>query len=80
MRFADGCRRLSLRLFAEQPASLLLLCSTFSNPKILVECLTPDFNGVEEHIRRVATSGLDVFAHNMETVEPLTPSVTLLCA
>jgi len=43
------------------------------NPKILVECLTPDFNGVEENVRRVAVSGLDVFAHNMETTEPLTP-------
>jgi hypothetical protein len=44
-----------------------------SNPKILVECLTPDFNGNYEQVAHVARSGLDVFAHNMETVERLTP-------
>eukprot|EP00045_Choanoeca_perplexa_P003252 m.29498 g.29498 ORF g.29498 m.29498 type:complete len:367 (+) comp11948_c0_seq1:164-1264(+) len=45
------------------------------NPKILVECLTPDFNGNYEQVAHVARSGLDVFAHNMETVERLTPNV-----
>lgn len=35
------------------------------NSKILVECLTPDFRGVEPLIRQVACSGLDVFAHNV---------------
>lgn len=42
-----------------------------TNPNILVECLTPDFRGVVQHIERVAKSGLDVFAHNVETVERL---------
>eukprot|EP01147_Barroeca_monosierra_P000510 gene510-3836_t len=45
------------------------------NSKILVECLTPDFSGDEEPIKRLATSGLDVYAHNMETIERLTPRV-----
>ena len=40
-------------------------------PSILVECLTPDFRGIPEHIRLVATSGLDVYAHNLETVARL---------
>lgn len=45
-------------------------------PKILVEALTPDFAGKgEEVIATVATSGLDVFAHNIETVERCTPFV-----
>jgi len=44
-------------------------------PKILVEALTGDFMGDLECVRRVATSGLDVFAHNVETVEELTPFV-----
>jgi len=44
-------------------------------PELLVEALTPDFQGNEEFIEAVATSGLDVFAHNMETVERLTPMV-----
>jgi len=37
----------------------------------LVECLTPDFQGNLEHVSLVASSGLDVFAHNVETVEAL---------
>ena len=36
-----------------------------------VECLTPDFRGVAAPIALVARSGLDVFAHNVETVERL---------
>ncbi|OQR86898.1 lipoic acid synthetase, mitochondrial precursor [Achlya hypogyna] len=38
-------------------------------PEILIECLTPDFSGRVDLIEQVATSGLDVFAHNVETVE-----------
>jgi lipoic acid synthetase len=38
---------------------------------ILVECLTPDFRGKNELIDIVANSGLDVYAHNIETVERL---------
>eukprot|EP00602_Paraphysomonas_sp_CaronLab_P002638 CAMPEP_0185019336 /NCGR_PEP_ID=MMETSP1103-20130426/1937_1 /TAXON_ID=36769 /ORGANISM="Paraphysomonas bandaiensis, Strain Caron Lab Isolate" /LENGTH=333 /DNA_ID=CAMNT_0027549579 /DNA_START=199 /DNA_END=1200 /DNA_ORIENTATION=- len=41
------------------------------SPSILVECLTPDFRGIPEHTHRVALSGLDVYAHNLETVERL---------
>lgn len=40
-------------------------------PDILVECLTPDFRGDLDAVRHLAWSGLDVFAHNIETVEPL---------
>jgi lipoic acid synthetase len=41
----------------------------------LVEVLTPDFGGREELIRLVVEAGPDVFGHNLETVERLTPSV-----
>eukprot|EP00471_Norrisiella_sphaerica_P013104 CAMPEP_0184499534 /NCGR_PEP_ID=MMETSP0113_2-20130426/41733_1 /TAXON_ID=91329 /ORGANISM="Norrisiella sphaerica, Strain BC52" /LENGTH=351 /DNA_ID=CAMNT_0026887463 /DNA_START=147 /DNA_END=1202 /DNA_ORIENTATION=- len=41
----------------------------------LVECLTPDFAGNLEHVEIVAKSGLDVFAHNLETVEALQAKV-----
>ncbi|KAF9121099.1 hypothetical protein BGW39_010846 [Mortierella sp. 14UC] len=44
-------------------------------PKILVECLTGDFQGDMECVARVATSGLDVYAHNIETVEALSAYV-----
>ena len=41
------------------------------NSEILVECLTPDFAGDKPCISVVAESGLDVYAHNIETVESL---------
>lgn len=40
-------------------------------PSMLVECLTPDFQGDLDAVRHLAGSGLDVFAHNIETVERL---------
>lgn len=40
-----------------------------------MECLVPDFRGDKEAVRTIAFSGLDVFAHNIETVENLTPFV-----
>ena len=39
------------------------------SPQILVECLTPDFRGNHDQVRTVALSGLDVYAHNIETVK-----------
>jgi lipoic acid synthetase len=41
------------------------------SPSILVECLTPDFQGDVDCISKVAVSGLDVYAHNIETVQDL---------
>ncbi len=40
-----------------------------------VEVLTPDFGGREESIAAVVEAQPDVFAHNLETVERLTPLV-----
>ena len=45
------------------------------NPNTAVEALTPDFNGVREHVELVVDSGLDVFAQNVETVSRLTHPV-----
>lgn len=44
-------------------------------PHILVEALSPDFQGNKDLIRIVSQSGLDVFAHNIETTEACTPHV-----
>ncbi|KAH8166760.1 hypothetical protein CIB48_g1504 [Xylaria polymorpha] len=44
-------------------------------PSLLVEALTGDFMGNLDMAKIVAESGLDVFAHNVETVEALTPYV-----
>ena len=44
-------------------------------PETAVEALTPDFNGSKQAVGMVATSGLDVFAQNVETVERLTRQV-----
>ncbi|XP_061772142.1 lipoyl synthase, mitochondrial [Nerophis ophidion] len=41
------------------------------NPLILVECLTPDFRGDLTAVEKIALSGLDVYAHNVETVRQL---------
>jgi len=38
---------------------------------MLVECLTPDFAGNNLSVETVVDSGLEVFAHNIETVEEL---------
>ncbi|ORZ40635.1 hypothetical protein BCR44DRAFT_1385941 [Catenaria anguillulae PL171] len=45
------------------------------NNMILVECLTGDYQGDLSSVEVVAKSGLDVYAHNIETVEALTPFV-----
>uniref|UniRef100_A0A8D0D9C5 Lipoyl synthase, mitochondrial n=1 Tax=Sander lucioperca TaxID=283035 RepID=A0A8D0D9C5_SANLU len=39
--------------------------------QILVECLTPDFRGDLAAVEKIALSGLDVYAHNVETVREL---------
>lgn len=56
--------------------------------RLLVEALVPDFQGRRDCVELVARSGLDVFAHNVETVGWLAagwsalgdgPSICLLC-
>ncbi|PWY82230.1 lipoic acid synthetase precursor [Aspergillus heteromorphus CBS 117.55] len=44
-------------------------------PSILVECLTGDYAGDLEMVKLVARSGLDVYAHNVETVRELSNQV-----
>ena len=44
-------------------------------PGIMIECLCGDFNGRKELAEIVLDSGLDVFSHNIETVEGLTSEV-----
>ncbi|EPR62261.1 lipoic acid synthase LIPA [Toxoplasma gondii GT1] len=46
-----------------------------AKPSMLIECLVSDFQGMEESVRTLAQSGLDVYAHNIETVRRLTPYV-----
>jgi len=47
----------------------------FRRPELRVECLVSDFAGDAAAVRTLARSGLDVFAHNVETVERLQPMV-----
>lgn len=44
-------------------------------PAILVEVLTPDFNGEETPLLTVLRAGPDIFNHNLETVPSLYPIV-----
>ena len=46
-----------------------------NNSSIMVEALAPDFNGEKECIDKLISAKVDVFAHNVETVERLTPVV-----
>ena len=41
------------------------------NSKIIVEALVPDFRGEQDAIKIIVDSGLDVYAHNVETVKRL---------
>jgi lipoic acid synthetase len=43
--------------------------------EIVIEVLTPDFNGKESSLRLVLEAEPDIFNHNLETVERLTPRV-----
>jgi lipoic acid synthetase len=40
-------------------------------PEMLVECLVGDFGGNQQSLERLANCGMEVFAHNMETVARL---------
>lgn len=44
-------------------------------PHVLVETLAGDFRGVPELTHTLVDSGLDVYSHNIETTERLTPKV-----
>ncbi len=41
------------------------------NPKIIIEALVPDFRGDQRAVEIIVDSGLDVYAHNIETVSRL---------
>jgi lipoic acid synthetase len=45
------------------------------SPNLIVEILAGDFRGEKDLIQRLADAGPDVYAHNIETVERLTPVV-----
>ncbi|KAL8438939.1 hypothetical protein Efla_005074 [Eimeria flavescens] len=44
-------------------------------PAMFVECLVSDFQGMKSSVELLAGSGLDVYAHNVETVPRLSPFV-----
>uniref|UniRef100_F6I2C3 Lipoyl synthase, mitochondrial n=1 Tax=Vitis vinifera TaxID=29760 RepID=F6I2C3_VITVI len=56
--------------FAETVQKLKIL-----KPNMLIEALVPDFRGDPGCVEKVSKSGLDVFAHNIETVEELQSAV-----
>jgi len=72
---------ISLKLLEKLKPSMFEIKSLFPfsqvsrAPHILVEALTGDFAGALDQVSLVAKSGLDVYAHNVETVEELTPCV-----
>jgi len=50
------------------------------NPEIIVEALIPDFRGDITGLKRVVYSGVEVVAHNIETVRELSPIIRDNCA
>ncbi len=46
-----------------------------NKPELIVEVLAPDFCGKKDLIEKLVLGGPDVYAHNVETVERLTPHV-----
>lgn len=88
-RVAEAVRRLQLRhavitsvarddLRDEGAGHLVEVVQTVRrlNPGVTVETLVPDFNGRESLVRQVVTEGQpEVFAHNIETIERLSPVV-----
>lgn len=50
---------------------------TLYRSDMLVECLTPDFRGDLAAVHHLASSGLDVYAHNIETIDRLQVGVTM---
>ena len=75
--FRSDCHRTKEKVpHSDAPLSLgIYLFIYFSvhdrSPSLLVECLTPDFRGDKNAIATICRSGLDVFAHNVETVQEL---------
>ena len=63
---ADG----GARNFAETIQAIRAL-----DPTIVIEVLTPDFNGEQGSLSAVLAARPDIFNHNLETVERLTPLV-----
>jgi lipoic acid synthetase len=45
------------------------------NPRMVIEVLTPDFNGLEAALETVLSANPHIFNHNLETVRRLTPRV-----
>ncbi|MBV8226605.1 MAG: lipoyl synthase [Verrucomicrobia bacterium] len=52
-----------------------ILAIRASDPDIVIEVLTPDFNGKEGSLQVIVNAQPDIFNHNLETVERLTPFV-----
>lgn len=73
--FAETISKIKQKFVASLPAMFERTHQNLRAPHILVEALTGDFAGNLEHVSHVAKSGLDVYAHNIETVEEMTPYV-----
>jgi len=63
---------------ADQGASHIARCVRHlrkEKPEMRIETLLGDFQGNTDYVELLAHSGVDVYAHNLETVERLTPRV-----
>jgi lipoyl synthase len=73
--FEQTVRQLKTRSARGKVQGVLPPTPSPRSPAPLVEVLTPDFGGREELIGQVVEAKPDVFGHNLETVERLSPRV-----
>lgn len=53
----------------------VIKCIREYNPNIMIEVLTPDFNGDPIAISRIIKARPNIFGHNIETVKRITPNI-----
>jgi lipoic acid synthetase len=73
--FAETISKIKQKYVVQLHVLLVYVHHVLRASHILVEALTGDFAGNLEHVSLVAKSGLDVYAHNIETTEEMTPYV-----
>ena len=66
--YASSLSVLAVKFLSCSLASFLILVFV---TQLLVICVVPDFRGDPDCVKKVSVSGLDVFAHNIETVTEL---------
>src|SRR5258707_683023 len=74
-RVAEGVRRMNLKDGGADHFARTITAIREMDPSIVIEVLVPDFHAQDWCIQTVLDAGPDIYNHNLETVERLTPLV-----